>query len=89
MFITLTASFRDEDQPDFEGMGIIPRGEDFEDSVWEDLYVHIDHITTMNINDAGTTNIYLINGEKWSVKESPQEIARMCKEKGNEVNNHK
>lgn len=85
MFIVLTAVFRSDDQPDFESMGITPEIKDFGDSIWDDLYVRIDHISTMNINDTGTTNIFLINGDKWSVKESPQEIVRMCKDKQSDL----
>lgn len=78
MFIKLTAAFRAEGQPDFEELGIKPATDDFDDSDWEPLFIHHDYIATMNVNDMGNTNVSLITGVIWSVKESPEEIAILC-----------
>lgn len=78
MFIQLTAAFRAEGQPDFEELGITPVADDFDDVDWETLFVHHDYIATMNVNDNGDTNVDLITGVRWSVKESPEEISILC-----------
>lgn len=78
MFIRLTAAFRSAGQPDFEELGITPVADDFDDVDWEPLFVHHDYISTMNVNDQGNTNVCLITGVTWSVKESPKEISSLC-----------
>lgn len=74
MYITLTAAFQSEEQPDYETLGITPGPEDFNDVDWMPLHVHYDYIATVNENEAGTTNLILITGEKWTVQESPSDI---------------
>lgn len=78
MFIKLTAAFSSEEQPDYEGMGIVPKADDFEDVEWLDFYVQDDCIVSMNVNDIGDTNIILITGETWRVKETPVQIVELC-----------
>lgn len=80
MYITLTAAFQSEEQPDFESLGITPSEEDFEDVFWDDLDIMYDGIAAMNENSAGNTNIYLFNGQKWTVKEPREQIKRLCME---------
>lgn len=80
MYIKLTAAFQSEDQPDYEGLGIEPKDEDFENVDWDTLHVMYDGIATMNINSSGNTNICLFNGQKWTVSETPEQINKKCME---------
>lgn len=79
MFITLTAAYRSEAQPDFEGMGIEPTPQDFEEVEWDELTIYYDYICSLGASDSGYTNIYLINGQQWTVKESKEEIIKRIK----------
>lgn len=74
MYLSLTAAFQSEDQPDFEQLGITPDDSDFNDVDWETLHVHYNDIVTMYENKAGNTNIIVATGQKWTVKESPDDI---------------
>lgn len=78
MFIKLTAAFQSDDQPDFEGMGLKATESDFDTCIWDYLWIEYQSIITMNVNNAGYTNVDLLNGQRWSVKETPEDIAHQC-----------
>lgn len=78
MYIVLTAAFENDEQ-NFEELGILPTKHDMDNAVWDELWVQHDAIEYMALNDAGTTNIYLKTGGKWSVQETPEQIDRMIK----------
>ena len=46
---------------------------------WRELYVDPSKIEAYYLNNEGSTNIF-ISGEKWSVKETPEEISKMKSE---------
>lgn len=80
MFIELTAAFRNEDQPNFEELGIKVSSEDMQNAFWDSLWIEYRSIVTMNVNSDGDTNISLLDGNVWTVKEDPRQINQMCKE---------
>lgn len=78
MYIKVTAAFQSDEQPDFEGMGLKATEDDFDNCIWDFLWIDYQSIITMNINDAGYTNVDLLNGQRWSVKESPSKVKELC-----------
>jgi hypothetical protein len=66
--VCFLAAFKDDDQIDFEELGITPTREDFENSVWKELWINPKSIVSMWENDTGNTNIQLTDGDVWSVK---------------------
>lgn len=73
-FIELTASFRSDGQPDFEALGIEVDEDDFDNSEWLPIFINVNNIETINENNSGSTNISMISGGLWSVKESTNEV---------------
>lgn len=73
-FIQLTASFRIDGQPDFEALGIDVDEDDFDSSEWLPIFINLDNIETINENNSGSTNISMVSGGRWSVKESTNEV---------------
>lgn len=74
MFIRVTAAFKDENQPDYEQLGIVSSDDEPQ---WKDMHIHHDMIVSIHV-EKGETMLLLMTGEYWAVKQTAENVIDQC-----------